>query len=85
MSARSFNWIGVVLTLGCFAVVLTGNTEMAWRFEHTAFPLSWLLAGAAILAFLATELFDTTASVPDEEEDSSSELSQEWETVELRS
>jgi hypothetical protein len=58
---------------------------MAWRFEHTAFPLSWLLAGAAILAFLATELFDTTASVPDEEEDSSSELSQEWETVELRS
>jgi len=82
---RSFNWIGVVLTLACFVTVVAGNTELVWRFEHVGFPLSWVLAGAAILAFLATELFDTTASVPDEEEDSSSELSQEWETVELQS
>jgi hypothetical protein len=82
---RSFNWIGVVSTLGCLAVVLTGNTESIWRFEHTSFPLSWVLAGIAVLAFLATEFCDTTASIPTEEEDSIPQFSSEWETVELHS
>jgi hypothetical protein len=82
---RSFNWIGVVLTLACFVTVVAGNTELVWRFEHVGFPLSWVLAGAAILAFLATELCDSTASLPDEAEDSSSQFSSEWETVELQS
>ena len=82
---RSFNWIGVVLTLACFATVVAGNTELVWRFEHAGFPLSWVLAGAAILAFLATEFCDSTASLPGKEEDLGSELSSEWETVELRS
>ena len=82
---RSFNWIGVVLALACLAVVLAGNTELVWRFEHSGFPLSWVLAGAALLAFLATEFCDLTASVPDEAEDASSPFSSEWETVELQS
>jgi hypothetical protein len=82
---RFLNWLGVVLTLACFAVVLAGNTELVWRFEHAGMPLSWVLAGAAVLAFLATELCDSTAPLPGEEEDSSSQLSSEWEMVELQS
>jgi len=73
------------LALACLAVVLAGNTELVWRFEHSGFPLSWVLAGAALLAFLATEFCDFTASVPDEAEDASSQFSSEWETVELQS
>lgn len=82
---RSFNGIGVVLALACFATVVAGNTELVWRFEHSGFPLSWVLAGAAILAFLATEFCDSTASFPDEAEDAGSQFSSEWETVELQS
>jgi hypothetical protein len=82
---RVFNWIGVVLTLACFAVVTASNTELIWRFEHAGLPLSWVLAGAAVLAFLATEFCDSTASLPSEEEDSSAQFSSEWETVELQS
>jgi len=51
VSARMFNWIGVVLTLACFATVVAGNTELVSRFEHAGFPLSWVLAGAAISRF----------------------------------
>jgi hypothetical protein len=77
-----FNWIGVAMTLAFLAVVLAGNTELVWRFEHTGFPLSWVFAGAAILAFMATEFCDSVSSLPDEAEDRVSELSPEWETVE---
>jgi hypothetical protein len=44
-----------------------------------------VLAGAAIIAFLATEFCDSVASLPSEAEDSSSQFSSEWETVELQS
>ena len=33
-------WIGVAMTLACFALVVAGNTELIWRFEHTRLPLS---------------------------------------------
>lgn len=82
---RTLNWIGVVMTLACFAVVLAGNTATVWRFEHTGFPLSWVLAGAAMLAFLATEFCDSAAPLPDEGQGSSPQLSSEWEAVELQS
>jgi hypothetical protein len=81
---RTFNWIGVVLTLTCFATVVAGNTELVSRVEHTGVPLSWVLAGAAIIAFLATEFCDSTASIPLEEEHLNSESSSEWEAVELQ-
>ena len=82
---RNLNGIGVILTLACVAVILAGNTELVWRFEHAGFPLSWVLAGAAILAFLATEFCDSTAALPEEAEDSIPQFSSEWETVELQS
>jgi len=81
---RTFNWIGVLLTLSCFAVVLIGNAEPMWRLEHAGFPLSWVLAGAAVLAFLATEFCDSAAALPHEEEDPYSQFSLEWETVEAQ-
>jgi len=80
--ATGFYWIGVAMALACLAFVVAGNTELVWRFEHTGFPLSWALAGAAVLAFLAFELCDYSSSLPREAEDRSSQLSPEWEAVE---
>jgi hypothetical protein len=77
----AFYWIGVTGTLVCFALVLSGNTESVWRFEHTGFPLSWAFAGAAALAFLAAE-FCPSAGSPREAEAGNSQLSPELEAVE---
>jgi len=80
--ATGFYWIGVAMALACIAFVVAGNTEFAWRFEHTGFPLSWALGGGATLAFLAFELCDSSPSVPREAEDRSAQLSPRWEAVE---
>lgn len=69
------------MTLACLAFIVTGNTELLWRFEHTRLPLSWLFGGAAVLAFLAFE-FCESAPVREAEE-RSSQPSPEWEAVEL--
>jgi hypothetical protein len=75
-------WIGVLMTLTCLACILAGNTQMAYRFEHTGFPLSWALAGLAVLAFLAAEFFRPAAVLSSEEsQDESSEFAPEWEVV----
>jgi hypothetical protein len=81
--ATGFYWIGVASVLACVAFALAGNTEFGWRFEHTGFPMSYALGLAAILAFLAFEVCDSTVSSPSAVEERSSELSPEWETVEL--
>ena len=70
----AFYWIGVATTMACFALVLAGNTELAWRFEHTRFPLSWAFAGGAVLAFLAAELCHPAFSLPAESENRNAEL-----------
>jgi hypothetical protein len=72
-----FYWIGVVMTLACFAFVLAGNTDLVWRFEHKAFPLSWGFAGAAVLAFLGSEFCHSAFSLPNEAENLSPQLSPE--------
>jgi hypothetical protein len=79
-----FYWIGVAMTLACFALILAGNTELLWRFEHTRLPLSWACAGAAVLAFLAAEFCHSAFSLPHETEaDKSSQLALEWEAVKV--
>ena len=78
-----FYWIGAAMTVACFALILAGNTELVWRFEHRSFPLSWAFAGAAVLAFLAAEFCHTAIPLPSEGEDRSSQLSAEWEAAEL--
>ena len=76
-------WIGVAMILASLVFIMAGNTEVLWRFEHTGLPLSWALAGAAVLAFVAFEFCDSDSSRPREAENRSSQLSPEWEAVEL--
>jgi hypothetical protein len=62
----AFYWIGVAMTVACFAFILAGNTELAGRFEHRGFPLSWVFGGVAVVAFLAAEACHTALSSPEE-------------------
>jgi len=75
-------WVGVAMSLACFALVLASNTDLVWRFEHTRFPLSWACAAAAVLAFVATEFCEFAFSVPSKAADKSPQLSRELEAVE---
>jgi hypothetical protein len=77
----AFYWIGMATTMACFALVLAGNTELVWRFEHRGFPLSWMFAGTAVLAFLAAEFCDPIPSLPCEAEGLSSQPAPEWEAA----
>ena len=61
--AVGFYWAGVVTTLACISFVALGNTEAVYRFEHTSFPLSWALAGIAMIAFIVAELCPSEKSL----------------------
>jgi len=80
--ATAFYWIGVAMALACFAFAWAGNTDLAWRFEYSGFPLSWAFAGAAIVAFLAFEFCDGRPSPARAAEERSPQLAPEWEAVE---
>ena len=73
-----FYWVGVVLTLACFTVVLASNTDFFWSFEHRSFPLSWALGAGAILAFLAAEICHHPLPQPEEDEEFATELETNW-------
>ena len=53
---HAFYWAGVVMAFACIAVVLAGNTQPVYRFEHTRFPLLWAFAGLTVIALMAAEL-----------------------------
>jgi hypothetical protein len=76
-------WIGVAMTLACFALVLTRNTGLIWRFEHSGFPLSWKAGAAAVAAFLAAELSYSVFSVPREVDNPIAQLAPELEAAEF--
>ena len=78
----AFYWIGVTTTLACIAFVIVGNTELAGRFEHGGFPLSWAFGVAAILAFLAAEACHTASSGATGTEGRTGPLAPELEAVE---
>src|SRR5579872_4071136 len=59
----AFYWTGIAMAVACVALILAGNTELAWRFEHASFPLSWAFAGVALLAFAVFEFCDSTPSM----------------------
>ena len=80
--ATGFYWIGVAMTLACLVFIAAGNIELLWPFEHVGLPLSWVLAGSAILAFLAFEICDISSAWSSKAEGESSQLSPEWEAVE---
>jgi hypothetical protein len=75
--AKGSYWIGIVMTLLCLALVLSGNTQLAWGFEHRSFPLSWVFGCAAILAFLVCEYVQTA-----DREARVSRLTPAWEPAE---
>jgi hypothetical protein len=56
------------MTVGCFALVVAGNTELFGRFEHRGFPLSWIVGCAAVVAFLAAEACGSVSSQEQESE-----------------
>jgi hypothetical protein len=78
----AFYWIGVTMTVACLVFVTAGNTELAGRFEHRGFPLSWAFGIAAVLAFLAAEALHTASSGATETEDRTSPSTSELEAVE---
>jgi hypothetical protein len=53
---KAFYWIGIIMTLACFAFVLAGSTELLWPLEHAGFPLSWAFGAFAIVSFVAAEV-----------------------------
>lgn len=81
----AFYWMGVSMTLSCFALVMAGNTGLFGRFEHRGVPLSWAFAGAALVAFLAVEACYTVFSGATEAEDRISPLSPELQAAESQS
>jgi hypothetical protein len=76
-------WIGIVMTLASLTLILAGNTEALYRFEHAGFPLPWAFAGGAVLAFVTAELCHPADSVTGEPEDENSEVVPEWDAVEV--
>jgi len=81
----AFYWLGVTLTLACFAFVMAGNTELAGRFEHRGFPLSWAFGVAAVLAFMAAEACQAAPSDTAKTQDRTSPVASELEAAESRS
>ncbi len=72
-------WSGMIMALACVALVLAGNTDLIYRFEHSGFPLSWTSAIAAILSFLAAEFCHPDSLSSEEVE--RSERAPEWEAI----
>jgi hypothetical protein len=78
-------WLGMVMTLGCLVLIVAGNTELLYQFEHMRFPLSWACAGIAVLAFVAAELCHPADALTSssEAEDEMPQPAPEWEAVEV--
>ena len=77
--STSLYWLGVALVAACFGAVLAGNTNLLWRFEHAAFPLSWALAAIAVLVFLAYEFCHSVAGPRHEPHERRSRPPAAWE------
>lgn len=57
-------WIGAGFALSSFCVVGASGTLFISRLEHHTVPLSWLLAGFAIVAFFIAECCNSAATPP---------------------
>jgi hypothetical protein len=79
-------WIATAFSVACVIVILCRDTTPIEPWEQATLPLSWMLAGAAALLFLATEVGHTMAhrknehvalSVPPEEENAYVKISRQ--------
>jgi hypothetical protein len=77
-----FYWIGTAMALACFALVVAGNTDLLWRFEHRVFPLSWAIGAGSVLAFLAFEFCPSASSRSSDAEDRIWQPYTDWEVAE---
>ena len=76
--ATGFYWIGVAMTVGCVGLVLAGNTKWGFRLEHMDYPVSWVMAGIGVLAFLAGEICRSAFDPDRKSEDRSSRASAQY-------
>jgi len=72
-TASIFYWAGVSMTVGCVAAVVVTHSAWIWRFGRRDFPLPWVFAGLAIVAFLATELCHSVLHRPEKAADQDSQ------------
>lgn len=75
-------WIGIFMTLACLALILASNTDLGYAFEHIRIPLSWVLAGIAVFAFVGAELCHPAVTETADEEEGISLPSPECEAIE---
>ena len=61
MMGDLFFWLGVLFAVAAFTVVGASNTETIGRLEHGTVPLSWVLAGLAIVTLLIAEHLKSAA------------------------
>lgn len=57
----TFFWIGVAFATAAISIVAASNTEWGSRLERQTVPVSWILAGVAIVALLVAELVNSAA------------------------
>jgi hypothetical protein len=62
-----FYCIGVVMAMACIVLAFASNTALG-QFRPAHIPLSWMAGFASIVAFLASEYFDTAIAVAPETE-----------------
>jgi hypothetical protein len=84
--AGFFFWTGIVMSVLSILLIVYRDAKLIWPWEQGTIPLSWLLAGAAALAFLATEIahakanrknVSATDSLPVPEEGSAARISKQ--------
>jgi hypothetical protein len=59
-----FFWIGVAFAVASLSVVAASNAASMSHLERQPVPVSWLLAGMAIIALMIAERCNSTAPSP---------------------
>jgi|ERR1700733_12062672 len=59
-----FFWIGVAFAVASLSVVAIGNAASISHLERQPVPVSWLLAGIAIIALMVAEQCNSAAPTP---------------------
>ena len=55
--SKIFSLTGVAMTAATIGLIVAGNSDAIYPLEHARFPVSWIAAGVALLAFVAAEFW----------------------------